>query len=1540
MRADDEAYLFTPPGFATEGRPVTARGPRTGRVRILVRDLRTGKPTCCRINVVGADGNYYQPPENDFTPYALTGQWPKKGLGNREGKGPFRYYGRFFYSRGDTTVDVPPGDLRVEVWKGFEFRPQTAVARVAAGKVQTVELTLAAPASLAGEHYYSGDPHLHLKRETDKDEALILDLLEAEDIHFGSILAFNEPPGPYTGLMSKMASPQLRGLGAASVRQRGDYAILSGQEYRSTTYGHLNLFLRSDLVSAGQSVNANDWPAYGHVARQTRQRGGLAFYAHGGYAQAIYADCVQGDVNGVELLQFGEYRGIGLEDWYHILNVGYRFPCSGASDYPACRMLGDCTTYVHVPGKADFESWLRGMAAGRSFVTTGPMLLLEVDGQPPGATLARSGAGPHSVRARVRLVSEVAPVSHVQLLVNGKVIKEQVIAEGDRKGKWLQLDETIQVTRSSWVASRAFSRSPAGKPDAEAHTNPVYIYVDGKAPYDPASLDVLLERLQKQIVTQAARSFPEKTRVLDYFQDSRAILRRIRAAGGLPAEGLAGLDRRADANMPIDPAQRSHSDEELRSFLKPVAPKSPAEALQTFETAPGFRMELVAHEPLVHSPVAAAFDEDGNLYVAEMIDYPYLPRPGQKPRGTIRLLQDVDGDGVFDKSYVFEEGLYGVSGIAPYKGGVFVIAPPDIWYLKDTDGDHRADVRTKVYTGFGFQNPQGMANNLVFGLDHKIYGTTSSNGGTIRPAADPRAPGIVINHRDFRFDPDSGAFETITGTSQFGNAFDDWGNRFLCNESHPLLHVVLPQHYLARNPYLPVPQAIQDVAGGAVPIYRTSPVERWRMIRSGRRIRQGERPANAAGASHHVVDAGAGLTVYRGGAYPSAYYGHVFTPDAQNNLIHHRGLIPDGATFKSRRVEDKGEFVRSSDNWFRPVNALNAPDGTLYVLDMSREILEAIHIPLDVLKFLDLRSGRDHGRIYRVAPVPFKYPGPPRFGKASGAELVKALESPHGWWRDTAHRLIYERQDRTLVEPLRRLLRHSTLPQARVHALWSLQGLGTLADRDLAEALRDASPGVREHAIRLAEPRLGGAPELVELVLELVHDSQPRVAFQLAFTLGEIKEPRAVAALAELAQKHMSDPWMRFALLSSVAEGADRLLVALLENRQVAGSDRALGLLGQLATIVGVRQRPEDVQRVLRALASPTNSPQQQRIMRSLGDGLKRSGGRLAVADRPAEPVAKFVADLMQAAQERAEDSRAAEPVRLEAIRLLSCAPYARTKDSLHRLLEAQQPEAVQIGAVKALADYDQAEIAGLLLEHWPESTPSVRTAVLEALLGREAWTAALLEAAQAGKASVQQVEPVRREVLLKHRNATIAELARRVFGSGAVNPRKDVIADYQGALKLKGDARLGQGVFQRNCMVCHRLGNEGFDVGPNLTSSSFRDPGALLVQILDPNQYVLPRYVQYVAADKSGRSFTGLIAQETATSITLRRDKGAEDTILRSRLDELVSTGKSLMPEGLEKQISKQDMAHLLAFLIEAQARSAPLDRGTESEMLVEPAR
>jgi len=1555
-RADDEAYVMTPVGFGQPGLPRTASGPNTTRLRIIIRDRTKGLPTACRINVVGPDGNFYQPGPNRLSSNSLVGQWPETGKGNRQGKAPIRYFGRFFYASGEVELSVPYGLVRIEAWKGFEYRPVVKQLSVVADhEPDPVRIDLDHTVPMASMGYHSGDAHLHFPRKTETDDQLIFDLLEAEDIHFGSVLAYNEPPGVYTGLMDTMAAPQLRGLGRVSARQRGAIWIASGQEYRSTTYGHLNLYWRDDLVQNGQKIDANNWPLYGQLGRETRRRGGYAVYAHGGYAQAIYSDFVQKNIDAVELLQFGIYRGIELADWYRMLNIGYRFPCTGASDYPACRKLGDCQTYVYSKEQPSFAVWLQGMAEGRSFVTTGPMLLLEVDGERPGSIIHKTGAGPHRLRVRVQTTCEVAPIQHIQLIVNGNIVHEKTLLPSEAQGRWTVWEHSLELTQSSWIAARAFGQAPSGAPDAEAHTNPVYVYLDGKAPYDRNALDQLVGRIDHQMYMHRKRRFAEQSRVLDDFQKSRDILLRIRQAGGLSAGGVPDQWINDETAAVIDPGRRVHRDSELAQFLQPVPAKPLDEALKTFEAVDGFRLQPVAAEPMVQSPVAAAFDADGNLYVAEMRDYPYKPKPGRKPLGTVRLLRDRDGDGQFDQSSVFADGLLWAAGIAPWKDGVFVTAPPDIWYLKDTDGDGKADLRKKVYTGFGTQNQQAMVNNLTWGLDHMIYGAAAGNGGTIRLVDDPQFKSISVDHCDFCFDPVTGSFEPISENDQFGNTFDDWGNRFTCDESHPLSQPVLPRRDLARNPFLIVPSTVEDIAGGAVPIFRISPVERWRQIRSSRRIAHSARSASAAGANHHVVDAGAGVTVYRGGAYPAEFYGNVFIGDAQNNLVHRRVLMPDGPTFQAVRGprEQSTEFVRSSDNWFRPVNFVNAPDGTLYVLDMSRAVIEAIHIPLDVVKHIDLRRGREQGRIYRMAPPGFRSTAPPRLSHASTAELIAALCRIDGWYRDTAHRLIYERQDPGAIEPLRKLLSpaNAALAQTRVGALWSLEGLKALREEDIGKALSDPLPQVRSHAVQLAGRRLKRTPALVAQLVALACDPDPRVRFWTALALGESQDPRVVPALLQITRTDGANRWIRTAVLSSCGKTADLLLSDLWKETDLldtSATPSRTELLEQLAQLIGAQNQNPGVNRIVDQLATSGRDESRRglrdRLVLELARGVHRSGGALHAESKASTPRAHLINGLLSRLTKTALDEHTAEPTRIQAIESLSVLNPVALLAVAADLLAPRQAPAVQVGVVRALANGHSDDIGALLLARLPQFEPAVRAAAVRTLLTRASWTRALLLTASRGNApagpNATLIDAADRNPLLKHRDPEIARLARSVFGQLMAGTRSQLVAAYLPVLTLKGDPARGARIFERECKNCHRIGERGTALGPDLTASPSDDSAALLANILDPNASVQPNYVQYMILDQSGRTYSGIISAETATSLTLRRGEETQDTILRSQILEMTSTGLSLMPEGFEKTVSQPELADLIAFLRAAHRgghdadddpdRSRPLDIGT----------
>jgi len=974
--------------------------------------------------------------------------------------------------------------------------------------------------------------------------------------------------------------------------------------------------------------------------------------------------------------------------------------------------------------------------------------------------------------------------------------------------------------------------------------------------------------------------------------------------------------------------------------LPRVSALEPEQASESFRLLDGFRIELIAAEPLVTDPVAMRYDENGRAYVVEMNDYPYTDEKfdvaweeqQSSSIGRVRLLEDRNGDGRFDSSTVFADGLSWPSGLALWKGGVFVTATPDVWYFKDTDGDGEADVRQKVFTGFRKFNVQAVMNNPVWGLDHRIYAAGASNGGQIRRGKNTSGneePEVVMRRHDFRIDPVTRSFELLSGGARFGNTFDDFGNRFICNIRNPVQHVVLPRRYLARNDDLAVTQTVHNAAigGDVIPVYRASPPEAWRVINAQRLAANRERqsPRSETAATGYVTSS-SGITIYRGAAYPRQYYGNAFVGEVAGNLVMRYGFESEGPTFVARRIVETTEFLASTDNWFRPVNFVNAPDGTLHVLDMYRETIEhPWSMPDDIKARLDLRSGHDRGRIYRLAPP--NYPDGhdptrrPRLGEATIGELVAELENPNAWWRETAHRLIFERQDPSAIGPLRELLAASPSALARLHALWSLKGLDALTDADLLIALDDESPPVREHAIRLAEDRLRASDELRRRVLAAAEDGDVRVRFQTALSLGECLDvdPESVLdALAVIARRNSENQWLRTAVLSSLAGSELAFIERLLDRSEATTDESVLVMAGDVAEIIGARNVAQDVLAMLDLVGQMDS--ELMGVVVALGNGLRRARTSLdAYASDETSSGAALLRRLFQIALRQSTDTATLVHMRIDAVRLLGHLTYDQAAPSLVEILDANQPLTLQLAAVNTLGSLADERVPDVLLEAYQRATPSVRNEIVTVLLSRPARTRSLLAAIRDGRVAASQVSPLWRGLLLRHREPDIRQRAEALFASLNERPRDEVIARYRAALGSAADAKRGEAVFRRECVNCHRLGNDGHDVGINLATVRSRTPDEILVHVLDPNREVSPAYLEYVAITDDGRTQTGIISEETAAGVTLRRAGGLEETIPRWNIETIQSSGLSLMPEGLEQKITPGEMADLLAFLSES---------------------
>jgi putative membrane-bound dehydrogenase-like protein len=969
------------------------------------------------------------------------------------------------------------------------------------------------------------------------------------------------------------------------------------------------------------------------------------------------------------------------------------------------------------------------------------------------------------------------------------------------------------------------------------------------------------------------------------------------------------------------------------SRLQGTRPLTAQQSLATIKTKPGFTVELMAAEPLVASPVAIDFGPDGRLWVAEMADYPTGIDGKFKPGGRIRILEDTHGDGHYDSSKVFLEGIPFPTGIKVWRQGVLICAAPDIIYAEDTKRDGKADLVRKLYSGFATHNYQARVNSLVYGLDNWVYGSGGLFGGNIRSFVG----GAVhpLTNRDFRILPDTGAIEAASGRAQQGRVRDDWDNWFGCDNSNLLWNYPLADHYLRRNPHV-VPPAGEVL----VPAY-PDPTLLYPIKKDLQLFKLSGPPGR--------VTAACGLGIYRDELLGKEYTENAFTCEPVNLLIHRLVLQPKGVTFAGQRAADEttSEFLAGTDNWFRPVQIQTGPDGALWIVDMYRLVIEHPQwIPAEDLAKLDVRAGSASGRIYRVYPQDHKPRPMLRMDRLDTAGLVAALDSPNGPQRDLAQQmLIWKKDQNGIAGLLQALTRDNPRAETRAQALCTLDGLGLLENAVLLSALKDAHSGVRCQAVRLAEKRMTDASELAAEVLNRASDPDIHVQLQAAYSLGAWAEQRAARplagqpflplnpqgagtvmdenaarALAMLALRHADDPYFMAAVLSSVNKGNIGALasIVLAVNDANPARQKLIEVLVRLTTAFGDRGTLESVLSAIlpRDGGRKRLAAWQLDALAGMLDALERTGrAPEQVLDTDKATVLKLVIDLEK---QNLAEAKADEAVRIAATRLFGRTVGQRSED-VHALADQLVPQnspALQAAVIAALGRINDEHVPAELLGRWDTLGPALRSQILDVLLSRESWLRQLLTALEKSKVPAAHIDAARREILLEHKVAAVRERAAKVL-AGVANPdRKKVLDEHQAVLAMTGDRPRGKGVFGKRCATCHQLEGVGHPVGPDLASMFNKPPSVLLIAILDPNQAVDNRYLQYLATTGEGRVYTGIVASETATSVTLRAQDGKEQVILRSDLEELRGTGKSLMPEGLEKDLSKQDLADLIAYL------------------------
>jgi putative membrane-bound dehydrogenase-like protein len=1020
---------------------------------------------------------------------------------------------------------------------------------------------------------------------------------------------------------------------------------------------------------------------------------------------------------------------------------------------------------------------------------------------------------------------------------------------------------------------------------------------------------------------------------------------RTRVSAALPA--FSYDESTTDIPNYLPNRQWGTQGEPIHRMQKPL---SPDESMRHLVVPPGFKVQLFAAEPEIYKPLCMAWDERGRLWIVESIDYPNAKRRDGKGHDRITICEDRDGDGRADSFRVFAEGLNIPTSLLHANGGVIVLQAPDVLFLKDTDGDGKADARSVLFSGFGIGDTHAGPSNLRWGLDNWVWGIVgySAFRGTVGGESHRFLQGF------YRFRPDGSKLEFVRRTSNnsWGVGFSEDGLVFGSTANGcPSVYVAVPNRYY------------ESVRGLSVGELRSiAATNQFYPVTD--RVRQVD--------YHGGFTAAAGHALYTARTYPRHYWNQVaFVAEPTGHLV---------ATFTlERRGSDVADYngwnlLASDDEWTAPICAEVGPDGNVWVIDWYNYIVQhnptphGFHTGRGNAYETPLRD-KTHGRIYRIVYKDGRSAEAPRLDRNAPAALAAALKHDSQFWRMHAQRLLVERGRDDVTPDLIALVRDQTLDAiglnvGAIHALWTLHGLGLLDGSHVAasaaarEALRHPSAGVRRSAALV----LSGEPHASQAVLAAGllsdPDAQVRLAALLALADAAPTE-EAAKALAEALRGGLArnDRWLADAATAAAARndaaflkelaarcpstrtGPELLTIAarVAEHWARGGPTQEAGRL--LAALEG--GEPAVVSAITKGLVQGWPKDRPARVDRATEQILVRLAHELPPEARGqlvrlvelwgSDALRGIGTEIAQSLLAAVQAENTAEAGRILAARqLVELRPQdEKVARQLLDLIGPRTSPELAAGIVDAVALGKAGQVGGALVTALPSLAPSARAIVIRALLGRADWTPALIDALERGRLSLSELAVDQKRMLEAHPSSEIAARARRLLAQGGGLPdpdRQQVIDRLLPQLREGGDPARGKTIFTQQCAKCHRHGNEGAQVGPDLSGSAALPRSELLVQILDPSRSVEGNFIPYTVATADGRVISGILASESKTSIELLDAEAKRHVVLREDIDAMNASKKSLMPEGFEKQVTSSDLNDLLAFLTQ-RGKYLPLD-------------
>jgi len=1000
-------------------------------------------------------------------------------------------------------------------------------------------------------------------------------------------------------------------------------------------------------------------------------------------------------------------------------------------------------------------------------------------------------------------------------------------------------------------------------------------------------------------------------------------------------------------------AQRPAPVENVSSF----PPRSPDEERKAIHLPPGFEIQLVASEPAIHKPLNLAFDDRGRLWVTDTIEYPYSAAKGTKPRDSVKILSDFQANGRAGKIETFADGLNIPIGLLPLPTARAAIVHniPNIYLMRDVDGDGHADTRELLYGVFGNRDTHGMTNAFTWGFDGWIYACHGYSNDSKVQGSDHR-PITMNSGNTYRMRADGSHAEYVTHgqVNPFGLAFDPLGNLYSCDcHSRPVY---------------------QLLRGACYPSFG--------------------KPDDGVGFGPDMVthDHGstgiAGISYYAADQFPKPYRDAVFIGNVVTNRINSDRIDWQGSTPKGIEQPD---FAWSEDNWFRPVDIELGPDGALYVADFYNRIIGHYEVPLT-------HPGRDRerGRIWRIvyrgtdaksAPAPSAIDRT----KSSVDELIADLGHPNLAVRITAANQLVDRGGEPAVAAVRKIMKPSSPPRQRVHGLWVLERRNALDAETLLACARDRDRELRVHSLKALVDRQDLASPLRELAVSRLKDNEPFVRRAAAEVLGahpaldEVKPLLALRQSTPLDDTHLihvvrmalrdqlesSEVWSKLDTLNlsernrrdiaDVATGVHSLQAAAFLLAHLKRYDEPQGNLLRFVHHIARYGAPDSMRELAVLAGSEKRRPSERlELLKAIQQGAQERGAAL---DEPARRVAAQLAsqllgssqpgdvtlgidvvrdfqfnDMQPALKKVIQRRDLSEQPRMHAMGALTVIdPRANLATVADVLGDASAPILMREWAANLLGNIDRPEAKSALLKNLPIAPERLQSAIAAALVRRRAGAEALLEAIAAGKASGR---------LLQERSVTIIlessglpgvsdRIASLLKGLAPADQKLNALFARRrdGFQRAKPDAAEGSKVFDKQCANCHQLGGKGAKVGPQLDGIGSRGVDRLLEDILDPNRNVDQTFRVTNLALKSGQIASGLLLREEGEVLILADAQGKEVRVPKSTVEERMTAPLSPMPANLVDQIAEDDFYRLLAFLLSKHEPTNPSTSGTGSK-------